>query len=600
MSFAQTDFFKSMSTPSLNPEQSIRYQKILNAPHLKNHRLIRLENLATTQFQGKLAIRLAGLACENLLFQARNVEYASENDYYWYGDIREEEEGLCQTGTIMLIAKNGEKYGQIRLGDRTFEWQDLNGNIQVISEHKNEFFANVDCGVNEHNTLTGTDPIIPAEDYERSGCPPTTTPIAEPIGTVRVLVLFTPAAVAVEPNIQARANLAIQQSNQIFANSKISSRNARLVLAGVEILNFMESGNISNDRFLLRDNVIAQARRNATSADLVVLMTNGNYIDASGIVAAIGPDNANAYAIVETLFSTSNQRVFTHELGHLFGARHDEFDPDATYERGRVFRTGLFSLFRNNWTVMAILPPADRGRIDYFSNPNVRYKSVRTGTDDRNNARRLNETGNTVADFRPAPTISIPATPFSVSVSAPETYPACSRGACATATITCGIPPYTIRWDYSLDGITWQPTNNTTTGYCFVTPCNPGGQFWVRVTVTDSQGNVRVAGKVIELTGSGSGNGWLRSTEENIITNIYPNPLNEQSQIKINLPEAENIRIELSNMYGTLRREIINQYFSAGEHIITIPRNKLPQGLYAIKLSLSSGYTEIKNIVINP
>lgn len=73
------------STPTLTTEQNVRYQKILNAPHLKNHRLIRLENLATTQFQGKLAIRLAGLACENLLFQARNVEYTSENDYYWYG-----------------------------------------------------------------------------------------------------------------------------------------------------------------------------------------------------------------------------------------------------------------------------------------------------------------------------------------------------------------------------------------------------------------------------------------------------------------------------------------------------------------------------------
>ena len=74
----------------------------------------------------------------------------------------------------------------------------------------------------------------------------------------------------------------------------------------------------------------------------------------------------------------------------------------------------------------------------------------------------------------------------------------------------------------------------------------------------------------------------------------------EQSQIKINLPEAENVKIELSNMYGTLRREIVNQYFSAGEHIIVVPKGNLAQGLYAIKLSLSSGYTEIKNIVINP
>ncbi len=587
--------------PPLDPAHSLRYQKILNAPHLKNHRLVRLENLATTQIQGRLSIRLAGLACENLLFQARNVEYASENDYYWYGDIREEEEGLCQTGTIMLIAKNGEKYGQIRLGDRTFEWQDLSGNIQVISEHKNEFFANVDCGVNEHNTPSGTDPIIPAEDYERSGCPGTST--AEPQGTVRVLVLFTPAAAAIEPNINNRADEAIRQTNQIFANSQVLPRNARLVLAGVDVLNFIERPNrIRDDVQLLANTPAAQAHRNATNADLVVLMTNGDYANnsnATGTAAAIGPDNANAYAIVETIASTANRRTFAHEVAHLFGCRHNN-DPNAAYERGHIFPTGfLGSIFRNNWTIMSVSPP-DRGRIDHFSNPNVQYKKRATGTQDRNNARWLNETGNTVADFRPAPTTTTPATPFSVTVSAPETYPACSRGGCATASIVCGVPPYTISWQNSTDGINWSGTVSTGTGYCFVTPCNPSGQFWVRAIVTDSQGNVRVAGKIIELTGSGGGNSWLRSNEENIINNIYPNPLNEQSQIKINLPEAENIRIELSNMYGTLRREIVNQYFSAGEYIIVVPRGNLPQGLYTIKLSLSSGYTEIRSLLINP
>ena len=343
---------------------------------------------------------------------------------------------------------------------------------------------------------------------------------------------------------------------------------------------------------------MAQVRRNATNADLVVLMTNGTsggYGSYSGMVAAFGPNDMNAYAIIQTIYATANERAFAHEVGHLFGAKHQN-DPTATYERGYIFGTGFLNL-KQNATLMAT---RNRNKIDHISNPDVRYKNRATGTSDRNNARQINETGNTVAAFRPPVAIITPGIPFSVTVSAPKTYPACSRGGCASATIVCGVPPYTISWQNSTDGINWSGNVSTGTGYCFTTPCNPGGQFWVRITVTDSQGNTRVAGKVIELTSSGGGNGWLRSTEENIITNIYPNPFNEQSQIKINLPEAENIRIELSNMYGTLRREIINQHFSAGEHTITIPRNNLPQGLYAIKLSLSSGYAEIKNIVVNP
>jgi hypothetical protein len=597
--YAQSDLFRSVSTPALNTKQNTRYQKVLNASHLKNHRFIKLENLATTQSEGKLNIRLSGI-CNNLVFKARNVEYTSENDYYWYGDIQGDEEGPCFSGSITLIAKDGEKYGQIRLDERLFEWQDLGDNLQIISEYDNEI-ADADCRVDEH-TQTGRDPIITEEDILRTGCQGTGTgSSSEPRGTVRVLVLFTPAAAANEPNINNRANLAIQQSNQIYANSQILSQNARLVLAGAEVFNFVETPRQMNaDVQLLRNNLIAQARRDATNADLVVLMTNGDYAPFNGVVARIGPDNANGYAIVQINDATSNQKVFAHEIGHLFGGRHDEFDPDATYDRGYIFNTGFLNL-RKNYTIMTRFGSRRRGRIDHFSNPNVRYKNKATGTSDRNNARRLNETGNTIAAFRPPITVITPSIPFSVTVSAPATYPACSRGGCVTATITCGIAPFTIRWENSSDGITWRPTTTTTTGYCFVTPCSPGGQFWVRITVTDSQGNIRQAGSIIELIDSNSGSsGLMRVNESNIITNIYPNPFVESTQITLNLPETETIAIEISNMYGTLRKSLPTQVLSAGQHIISIPRNNLPQGLYFIKLSTNSGYTEIKNVVINP
>jgi hypothetical protein len=249
---------------------------------------------------------------------------------------------------------------------------------------------------------------------------------------------------------------------------------------------------------------------------------------------------------------------------------------------------------------MAIFPTS-RGRIDHFSNPSVRYKNRPTGiANDRDNALKINLTGNTVADFRPAPDpIPVPVTPFQVSVTTPLTYPACSRGASAVVSITCGVAPFQIRWQNSSDGITWTPApaiTNNNTGYAIVTPCGEGN-FWVKAIVTDAQNQVRTGGSVIELIPQGP----RRSTEiPPIIQNIYPNPLQESTQIQLSLNEPEQIFIEISNLYGTVHRELPSQSLPAGTHTLTFARDNLPQGLYYLKLRTASGYIETKSLVINP
>ncbi len=582
-----------MTTP-LNEAQNVKYQKILNAPHLKNHLLVRMENLAITQTQGMLNIVLPNVACDNLAFSVKNVEYTSENDYYWYGDIREEEEGLCLTGTIMLIAKNGQKYGQISLDDRTFEYQELGGNLQVLSEHNNELLASKGCGVDKHTPIA-TDPLVTA----RANC--TGAFIStERAGTIRVLILYTPAAALFEPNINNRADLAIQQTNQFFRNSKILPENARLELAGVEPLNFVED-DISLDIKLLRNNITAQSYRNTYKADIVVLLTNKYYFDYYGMVAEIGPRNADAYAIVETYTSTTNQRVFAHEIGHLFGGRHD-VDPDASSERGRIFGTGFLYL-RRNWTIMAN-QALRRGRIENFSNPNVYYKNRATGTNTRNNAAKINQTGLTVAAFRPPVlNVLIPPSPFSIAVSAPVSATECTVGVGASANITCGTAPFDVIWENSLDGITWNAGSNFSTtstfpSYRFVTPClGVNTQYFVRATITDQQGDIRIDQAMIDIIAQNTG-GLRTASVPRFITSVYPNPFAESTVVKVNLPQAETIQMELTNMYGTIRRVLPTQVLAIGEHQITIARAGLPEGLYSLRLTTSSGYVETKNIIV--
>src|SRR6185369_9140739 len=90
------------------------------------------------------------------------------------------------------------------------------------------------------------------------------------------------------------------------------------------------------------------------------------------------------------------------ELGHLMGARHDEnHDPSTSpFSYGHGYEHPSPSpTFR---TVMAYACGSGScdPRVQYFSNPNVNYVGVPTGTATTNdNARVLNGTAGTIAAF---------------------------------------------------------------------------------------------------------------------------------------------------------------------------------------------------------
>ena len=85
-----------------------------------------------------------------------------------------------------------------------------------------------------------------------------------------------------------------------------------------------------------------------------------------------------------------------------------------------------------------------------------------------------------------------------------------------------------------------------------------------------------------------------------LITSVYPNPFAENTVVKVTLPQAETIQMEITNMYGTIHRVLPTQILANGEHQITIARAGLPEGLYSVRLTTNNGYVETKNIVINP
>ena len=265
----------------------------------------------------------------------------------------------------------------------------------------------------------------PGEPQElAAAAPPTCT--TDPATVIDALVVFTAATRAAAGGLQAlqaEIILAIQETNDSYNNSRITQR---VRLAHMEEVNYSESRNSLTDKNRLQrptdgfmDNV--HTLRNTFAADVVVLIVEN-------LQAANPPDPAQicgeafimdpvtnafekfAFAVVRRDCSTGNF-TFGHELGHVMSARHD-WAADSANNSPFVFNHGFVETTPTSparpWrTIMGVNQKANpTGRIQFWSNPNVDDPAggdptgVSTGNRQANNARTLNTTALTVANFR--------------------------------------------------------------------------------------------------------------------------------------------------------------------------------------------------------
>ncbi|MGK7892835.1 MAG: M12 family metallo-peptidase [Xenococcus sp. (in: cyanobacteria)] len=216
-----------------------------------------------------------------------------------------------------------------------------------------------------------------------------------------VLVAYTPLARQREGGVAAMnalIQLAIDETNQSYANSGIYTR---LRLVRRYETDYDESSNmrLDRDRFRIRNDGFmdeVHGLRNQSAADLAILITgSGGYC---GIASSILAEADTGFAIVRRDCATGYYS-FGHEIGHLQGARHNpEADSTNTpfpFGHGYYYQPGSWR------TIMSYNCPGNCTRRQFWSNPNINFGSVATGTFARNyNARVLNETASRIANFR--------------------------------------------------------------------------------------------------------------------------------------------------------------------------------------------------------
>lgn len=78
---------------------------------------------------------------------------------------------------------------------------------------------------------------------------------------------------------------------------------------------------------------------------------------------------------------------------------------------------------------------------------------------------------------------------------------------------------------------------------------------------------------------------------------VYPNPADEQTRIEFTVHERAKTVIDLYQSNGLILKNITNQFFDAGNHLIDLNTGELPSGLYWIKINTESSSKTLKLII---
>ncbi|MCX6356125.1 MAG: M12 family metallo-peptidase [Candidatus Aureabacteria bacterium] len=328
---------------------------------------------------------------ENVCMTAilERVEPAVPRGRVWVGRI----EGV-EPSKVVLVTRDGIMIAHVKTPDGVYEVRYRGGGVHVVYQ---------------------VDPCVsfPGEDTVRVDIPKggscTSAATADDGSTITILVVYTQTAREMNGGtaaIEAAINLEVAMTNDSYANSQVTQR---LHLVHTAEVNYTESSHGDYDLANLQGGWIddVHALRDTYKADLVSMFVWSMDVAGIGYLmdSVSSAFEAYAYSVVK-LGGTDTNYAFAHELGHNMGCQHDRANVYGShgaypYSYGYQEPSGAFH------TIMAYSYgcPGSCPVIAHFSNPAVYYDGRPTGVDylapdAADNARTLNMTASTVANFR--------------------------------------------------------------------------------------------------------------------------------------------------------------------------------------------------------
>jgi peptidyl-Asp metalloendopeptidase len=223
---------------------------------------------------------------------------------------------------------------------------------------------------------------------------------------IDVLVVYTPAVkseVGGSAAVTSKINVAISDVNHAYYYSDIKQRVRLVHKAQVK---YTENADICENLTPLgeRDGVIDQVLtwRDQYKADIVSLwVRTGLSSPGCGYqISKKGHDASYGFNIVSHTEAAA-YHTQAHEMGHNMGAMHDKESGGGPGYNSYSYGYHQHSADPPYRTIMAYPCDLNCERVTHFSNPDVRHDDYKTGTASANNARTLNNTRTTVANWRP-------------------------------------------------------------------------------------------------------------------------------------------------------------------------------------------------------
>ncbi|MBX2889996.1 MAG: zinc-dependent metalloprotease [Saprospiraceae bacterium] len=545
-------------------------------------------------------------------FRAKHVESYTSSDFVWMGEIIARDtcgeiitDDECYSGYLRVLKESDRVYGEVQIDTNYYDIKYLGEGLSALVKLDGESFlpaSGTDCLLPEAAPSFRLHQEVAAVD-RNAICP------------VRVAVLFTQAALDNHPDILDIINLSVSSANQAFRNSFISSSELTISLAGTQLLTtaqFSEGDDLLQDVHSLVSNTTVAAARASMHADLVIVMTSGGYAEGRGVVAAFGDfptASDSAFAIVEAAFANHPNYTFHHELAHLFGARHQDSDNCWTnhddsgldYAHGYAFEKGCACLVWDNkkWyhtIVSACFDNGRRQRIPHYSNPNVKYKNKKTGTETTNyNAKVLRDAACRVGNYvvSDIPQVFI------------QGYDRICPGEIGIFdAIIQEVPgPYSYEWYVSYDGFTWGNPISTASWAQVLIPSQSGSMVFIKLVAGNVNGPMIEVYKAVEVL---STTGEQCARNSNIPSSstiayslgIYPNPLGAGElalrwQGDNSGHNTVSIFDSFGRMVGTLNRQV-----SEGENTMTFNLAYLPDGVYWLRLRSKTFDNTLRFVIV--
>ena len=570
----------------LSSAQQARIQKLRQSDDYLSIQVIEVSNLTEAVKNDKVEFDIPG-RLGRIQSQTQSLDFTSESNFQYNGKFK--------GGEALLISENGRTYGQIRSKGSVYDIQYLENGYATLIEYNMEKLNQMSCATPD------TDQQAVPHQQNNGNDKGTTLEGQAAIGSlnasVTVLVLFTPAAANTGLNMSDLANTARAQWLSASINSQVVTS---LNIVGVQPLNFIENSsdnNISQDVEALRNNIFAQQLRDNFEADLVLLLTNGDYNPYSGYAADIGPNEDEAYAIVQVANATSTV-TWAHEAAHLFGARH-EFAADDTPRdaHGHEWSKGWF-LFYNHYGSIMRTGQEERDRVLYFSNPNVTHEGNATGVSGTSyNTKTLNINGNVLEDFR----ITQQQPNLAVAIYGPGS--ANDGDALSFSSgIGNGQSPYTYQWRV-----------NTGTGYYTVSSSSilnftmpTGKDLEITLNLSDGSGQAASDYHFVQnlFLGGGPCTVCPDSTLMDAISTadveiaqrleqkdftIYPNPTS--NKLTYSLPPSEKpTTLQIIDFSGKVIKQIEFSFVNFENNMQSLDVTSLKAGIYFLKINNVDGF----------